>query len=478
MQAFRQWLRQSPVASRARAFYKSPYYMAFCATMMLFSFVTGFVVLAWCITMTVAALSMLVSEDMIAVWPPTFCAPFFISTDQALGRLNAPSPLLATSNLIVLGILVLYIFACFVMHFVLWGGFLAPFTKKTRLTYFILPLALALLCNGLGADGYVSGNFVFALVTVFCWMVLYLFYFWYIRGGKEAIDYFARSCVFVTLGLVGELAWVFYSHDVIREGTVNEIYIYFGWGINNNFGGIVALLVPMSFYLFAKSGRRAPLYYATACLALLALVLSNSRASLLMGGLAFVGCAVLVCFVGRHKRMGAAFLLGGGICGVTCLILLWDRLMAFVPRYLTVGFADGGRFALWRDTLHTFSERPLFGGGFFSVHFDSYVGSFFPGLAHNTLIELLGAGGLVLFLAYLAYRVATVRLFASKPNLERLFLGLTVLTLLGVSLLDNHMFNVYPLFFYCAALALAEHDHAASAEEAEEPNRQISQISE
>ena len=131
-----------------------------------------------------------------------------------------------------------------------------------------------------------------------------------------------------------------------------------------------------------------------------------------------------------------------------------------------MGWSDSGRFKLWSNTLAIFAEYPIFGGGFFSIPFTSYVHPegayrFMPGFAHNTIVELLGAGGLFLLLTYLVYRGATIWRLVRRITWQRIFLGLVILSLLGTSLLDNHLFNIYPAFFYAAALVLGEQDYLA-----------------
>ena len=49
-------------------------------------------------------------------------------------------------------------------------------------------------------------------------------------------------------------------------------------------------------------------------------------------------------------------------------------------------------------------------------------------------------------------------LFVKKPTFDRTFMGLSIAVLLGGSLLDNHVFNIYPMFFYAVLLVLSEAD--------------------
>ena len=71
------------------------------------------------------------------------------------------------------------------------------------------------------------------------------------------------------------------------------------------------------------------------------------------------------------------------------------------------------------------------------------------------IAAVMGAFGLT---AYLAFRAKTIYLCVRGLNQERLFLGLMLAVLLGTSLLDNHMFNIYPLFYHAVIIALIELD--------------------
>jgi hypothetical protein len=52
--------------------------------------------------------------------------------------------------------------------------------------------------------------------------------------------------------------------------------------------------------------------------------------------------------------------------------------------------------------------------------------------------------------------VQTIRLFWRKRQRNMTFLGISLISLLLMSLLDCHFYNVGPALFYSAALAFAE----------------------
>ena len=81
---------------------------------------------------------------------------------------------------------------------------------------------------------------------------------------------------------------------------------------------------------------------------------------------------------------------------------------------------------------------------------------FDPYLYHNTLLQMLAAGGIVGFLAYLSHRIHTVVLFFKRPTTANLFIAISLIAFLGFNLLDVLFFKFYPAFFYSFMLLCAE----------------------
>ena len=81
-----------------------------------------------------------------------------------------------------------------------------------------------------------------------------------------------------------------------------------------------------------------------------------------------------------------------------------------------------------------------------------------PEFFHNTVIQMLASCGILGFLAYAFHRYQTVKLFVSHRTPISFFLGMSVLTLLLTSLLDIHLFNIFPAMFYSVILCVLERD--------------------
>jgi O-antigen ligase len=93
--------------------------------------------------------------------------------------------------------------------------------------------------------------------------------------------------------------------------------------------------------------------------------------------------------------------------------------------------------------------------GWIWADLDSFV-NVFPGRWHNTVVQLLASCGIVGLAAYLFHRVQTVRLFLQNRTVENVYIAISILALLGMSLLDCHFFNIGPAMIYSCMLAFAE----------------------
>ena len=79
----------------------------------------------------------------------------------------------------------------------------------------------------------------------------------------------------------------------------------------------------------------------------------------------------------------------------------------------------------------------------------------FPIMAHNTFFELLGAMGIFGLVAYSVYRISSLKPFLNRPTVEKTMLGLSMLTIILGSLIDNFVFYCHQMLYYPVAAALA-----------------------
>lgn len=414
------------------------------------------------ILIALAAITLVFCENLKPILPPLFMFYFIVNLYHAPKQPTYSHYYSSPSALFSIGILVLVLLSALVFHLWLFGEISAMFRHKTRLTYFIIPLSIALLCNGLFAEGYAPINLTFALTTILIWFFLYLLFFFGLPRGKETIRYFCSVCEWTAILLILELIYVYITRDVLVEGVIIESRISFGWGINNNYGAVTAMLIPPLFYL-AGTRKHGWIHFLLAGATYAAMVLSLCRAAMLVGTLIFGVCLIAVCCFGSNKGLFRIFLCMALTFLVGCVIFFREEILATFSSLMELGFSDEGRFALWRGGMEIFLRYPIFGGGFNTVSyhnlFHSWAGSAMPGLLHNTVIELFCATGAFGGISYLAYRARTVQLVLHRMTTERFFLGMVIAAIVGVGLLDNPMFIIYPTFYSTVALALVEGDY-------------------
>ena len=127
-------------------------------------------------------------------------------------------------------------------------------------------------------------------------------------------------------------------------------------------------------------------------------------------------------------------------------------------------FDDRERFAWYKYGIEVFEKSPIFGHTFYPVGYTIYdhaelevFSNFFPPRYHNTIIQILASAGIVGIVAYIVHRISTVALFISNRDSKwKIFMGISVLALLGTSMLDCHFFNIGPTLFYSMLIAVVE----------------------
>ena len=126
-------------------------------------------------------------------------------------------------------------------------------------------------------------------------------------------------------------------------------------------------------------------------------------------------------------------------------------------------FTSAERATLYKSGIESVDIEPSFGMTFYPTTYDIYdvatlesFSSFFPPRWHNTIIQILVSCGFVGLFAYLVHRISTVAVFVKRKNQVNIFIGISILSLLIMSLLDCHFFNVGPTLFYSMMLAVME----------------------
>ncbi len=337
--------------------------------------------------------------------------------------------------------------------------------KDTPLFLPALAFAAALVLNGaFSSEWTLSGLF---LGAVHAFVFSFLFFFIYHgfaedETTEELMKYMAYISMLIALVLIGEMCDLYLTSDeIFRDGSIVKDRVFLGWGIWNLVGVCISMLIPMIFY-GAMNNKYPWLYFAVATLTLFAAILTMSRNALIFASLSYGACAIIGCFKGKNK-LGFRIITSVGILGIiAAIIILLPKIKAVLGDYFERGFDNNGRFELWSQGFDNFLSAPIFGDGFYGYGEYPLAHGPLPKMAHNTIIELLSATGIVGILTYLWYRIKSLMPLFYRPSLMKTMAALSIAVILGGSLLDNFVFNVYPMFYYTVLLALI---HRSAREE-------------
>ncbi len=347
--------------------------------------------------------------------------------------------------------------------------------KKYKLLPGMLVLSAAYLLGGIFREDYAqvaSQNLIFALLQCVSLCLLYLLFSGGIRWDQARKDYFAWIGFFTGIVLVLEILNIYLTADVVINGVINRDNIYTGWGIHNNMGGTLSMMIPFAFYLSSRKDQ-GWLGILTGGFLLVGVVLSCSRNAILTSCCIYALCTLLMLVYSKNrKRDLIAISILIGIAAVALLIFA-KKLLYLYSDLLSMGLNPNSRDSIYSLGVELFKKYPLFGGAFFApeglqpwtwAQSEGFT-SFFPARWHNTIVQMLASCGIVGMAAYLFHRGQTALLFFRNHSREKTFIGCSVLALLVCSLFDCHFFNLGPTLFYSAALAFAENCHLSQQEE-------------
>ena len=406
------------------------------------------------VVLATVLLGLLVCDDLkFFIAPLTYSLFMFSEKSVATGKYYEKPYLIA----IACGSVVLISF--FVAHFIIYRKNLKfkDFTKSRLLLGFIFLSASALLNGCLNFKEYQLGNILYALAFVFS--LLGIFFLFSVNLNKDAsLTSHLMYVLFLMSALVTlELFIAFTNQIQFANGEIVKESVKVGWGMWNNIGGVLTLLLPIHFYYATTVKRYGAIFYITGLISYGAIVLTLSRSSLLVSSFILLACVVISCFFGKNKLINRIFTGALFTLGIIAFIVLWGKISSILGDYLSRGLDDNGRFEMYLHGLKNFLSHPIFGGGFNSSYATEHQFIIFlPYRYHNTIIQMMATCGSVGLLSYLFHRYQTVKLFIKERCLSNVFLALSIIGLLLTSLLDNHFFNIYPAFIYTIIIVVIE----------------------
>ena len=368
-------------------------------------------------------------------------------------------------------------------------GFAKMFKTKRRLLISMLVLSASYFLSGIGHPKYLEyakSNLLFAFIQFGSLFLLYFILSSSVKWDKANVDYFAWFGLIMGFVVTAEVLLLYLQKDaisvILNDGfdAARKIDLSTGWGCRNNVGAVISMAIPFAFY-FASKKRRSSIFLLLACFLMVAVVLSTSRGSILGGAFAFAVGFVYTFFKSENKkeyRLASLVLLCVGILGLIVFreqvfnicTKLYDKVLGFFEPSEGFENADdvsSGRLHIYLTGIKdVYLKYPVFGQSFFPLedikgiytngHIKEII-SIIPPRWHNTVVQMLASCGTVGMIAYSYHRIDTIILYFKKRTRINHFIALSILTMLLMSLLDCHFFNVGPVFFYSTALAVMEY---------------------
>lgn len=433
-------------------FYMGFYYPVFVALLIFIGHSTGYDIAFGAVAILSMIPACFICTDLRFAIPVFLYTIFIVTIDHSPNVPYYSRYYLQTPVLITVGTLAVLMIGA-ITYFAIRNRASANKPPKRGMWIGMVAFCLALACNGLFNSNYLIYNLFYTFSFFFSLLVVYFLFSAYVRFDREALRYFMWCLVIAGMLISVQLVYAYFT--TVRFDTAGNIVkesVLLGWGVWTAIGGMLAFLMPACFY-FAATEPRGWIGYALGLFEFLAIFLSQSRGALVIGGFILLLCLAALCARGEYKRRNrwiTLALVGFGALGI---VVLWKPILAVLQNFIAYGFDDNGRYAYWRIGIQNFISNPVFGSGFYGCFvYEGWAKDVYPYFYHNTLIQLLGASGVVGFAAYAYHRFTTVRLVLRKPSFYKTFLGIGILGLLLFSLLDVLFFNTYPTIFYALML--------------------------
>lgn len=369
----------------------------------------------------------------------------------------------STYVFVILGILAALAVAAFIYRMIVWRGARNFFRDKSAYKWSIAALSGAFLLNGVFFTGWKPSDLLLGVLYIFAFFALYVFFYNTLEK-REGTGVYVASVLTIALGVVLiQLFKILLFDNVIEDGSINKDLLIAGWGMSNNIGGYLALFLPACFYLSAKV-RRGWLFYLFGFVVYCGILLTLSRTSALIGGAALVAMMIYLSVKKSPVRTFAR------ACNIVCVVaalifaaVFREKIKDIFAVFFERGFDSSGRFFIWKNGLRNFLRAPVFGVGFYepiapdwSYGIESW---FFPDMYHNLFIQMLASCGIVGLGALVFHLVQfAIVVFRKGITFERLFYVAVACMVLGLSLLDNHIFRILPTLVYSAFILLAERE--------------------
>ncbi len=465
-------IREGKFINGVNKFLCTPWYMLCVAIVMAASNVFSLEFLAFYTYAAIVVYVVLFAPDCFPI-APMFCCGYMLFSARNNPASSYGQTLFANkANLVQFIVLISIIALALIVRFIFEVFFVRrERKKKPALTWGFLVLGLAYLVSGAFTADYGGKELAYSALQIVSLCFTYFYFYYTVDWDKRKPSDAAAMFTAIGVGLLIEILGMYIQPTVleaIKTDSFERTLLQTGWGVYNNVGGMMVMLLPAPFYYAATKKHPGP-YLMLASMFLLGTFLTQSRSSMLMGGIIYlICCIVTLIYLPKRRRLKAIvallmiLLLAVVVLGI---LFLGQESLGVNVLSLKIGFTDdNGRYKIYRYGVEQFLQAPFLGTGFYASVAQVYqhgwenipADFFIPPRYHNTFIQLLATGGVVAMLAYTFHRLQTMKLFFQNPTPKKTFLGLSILGLVLTSLLDCHFFNLGPGLTYGVMLLFAE----------------------
>ena len=366
----------------------------------------------------------------------------------------------STSSVVFYILIIIAILISMGIHFILYRKELKikNFTSSSLFKGFIF-LTVFFMLNGISSiQNYNASNFIFGMLIVISFVLPFFLFSINLEIDKSTRDYLLYVLILTSLVITTEFINLYVNELTKWDNILHyKYYTDLGWGISNNIGSILTMLMPVFFYCSGRTKYTLP-FFLGGITTYICVIMTVSRTSILFSTVILIFCILYLCIHNhKHRREIRIYTLFLIIGAIFLAIFLKDKIQELLNRALQLGFSDSGRFEYYKDGMEKFFDHPLFGAGFGNSHGtnDRFVISA-PEYFHNTVVQILASCGVIGFGAYAYHRWQTVKLFLTTRNPYSFFTAMSILALLLTSLLDIHLFNIFPTIIYSTMLCIFE----------------------
>lgn len=456
-----------------RAFLSSDLHLALVVLLMLAANLFSLEMIAFYLLILLGALVLLFCDDMKGVIPITLCCYMSVSYENNpayfhIGNTRGPVSIFYNADCVLQ-----LAFLIAVAVILLLGRLIVILMRgeKRRCPKLLIgfaALGLGYMLGGLFTEYYDLRTVVFGVAQIASLCGLYFLFLYGVDWKNTPTEHWAKVFLAIGFGLTVELLGMYVKSGILTDPTLDRGVLVTGWGMYNNVGCILAMCVPAALYLSVKkkSGWR---FMLCAFVLFAAIVFTQSRSSMLFGGVVFAaGLVIALCKTPGDERK-YAFAVAGAVAAalaVAVIVLfsvpvLREKVIRLFSDVFEKGFTGNGRNEIYEMAIAHFKENPFFGVGFYQCDafrwgWDKTDEVFLAPRYHNTILQMMATGGIFCLGCYLAHRAETLVMLFRRPSLEKSFIALSIASLLLTSLAECHFFSFGPGMFYGVLLAYAE----------------------